>query len=361
MTVKKIFQMAPNYTYGDAIGNFATAIDGLLKSWGYETGVYAHSVDKRLTGKLYPHYIDDADDDSWLIYHYSTGSPVNQFVLDHGKNVILVYHNVTPASYFAPYSPGSAKACRTGREFLPKLASKVRLAIGVSQFNAKELEEAGFTDPVVSPLILDFGDKKRPGGRSPFKDDKTNILFVGRVAPNKRHEDLIKVFHFYKRYVNSASRLILVGSYDLEGPYKPSLAKQIKRLDLSDVIITGSVSDEELEGYFAAADVYLSLSRHEGFCVPLLEAMSHDLPVVALSTAAVPETLAYAGVMVKDMAPHKIAEIIGAITEDSSLNKKIIEGQRRRLRDFDPEKAAQSFRSALETAFTRTGAASARG
>ena len=354
MSVKKIFQMAPNYTYGDAIGNFiATAIDGLLKKWGYETGIYAHSVDNRLTAKLYPHYIDDADDDSWLIYHYSTGSPVNQFVLDHGKNVILVYHNITPADYFAPYSPKSAMACKRGRDFLPKLASKVKLAIGVSQFNAKELEEAGFTDPLVSPLILNFDQKKSPAGKSPFNDDKTNILFVGRVAPNKRHEDLIKVFHFYKRYVDPDSRLILVGNYDLQGPYKPTLAKQIKRLDLSDVVLTGPVSDEELEGYFAAADVYLSLSRHEGFCVPLLEAMNHDIPVVALCTAAVPETLAYSGVMVKEMAPHKIAEIIGAITKDDALKQKIIEGQRRRLSDFDPKKAGQTFKEALDTAFSR--------
>ena len=351
MSVKKVFQMAPNYTYGDAIGNFVTAIDGLLKKWGYETGIYASNIDKRLKAKPYNSYIDDADDDSWLIYHYSTGSPVNQFVLDHGKNVILVYHNITPADYFAPYSPKSAAACQGGRDFLPKLASKVKLAIGVSEFNAKELEAAGFADPVVSPLILNFDQKKPPAGKSPFDDDKTNILFVGRVAPNKRHEDLIKVFHFYKRYVDPNSRLILVGNFDLRGSYRPMLIKQIKRLDLSDVVLTGPVSDEKLEGYFAAADVYLSLSRHEGFCVPLLEAMNHDIPVVALSTAAVPETLAYSGVMVKEMEPNKIAEIIGAITKGDALKQKIIEGQRRRLRDFSPEKAAQTFKEALDTAY----------
>lgn len=345
--------MAPNYTYGDAIGNFITTINGLLEKWGYETGVYADQIDDKVSAKPYPLYIDDADDDSWLIYHYSTGSTVNQFVLDHGKNVILVYHNITPAYYFAPYNPKTAEACRLGRDFLPLLAPKVRLAVGVSKFNADELADAGFTDPVVSPLIIDFGARKKAPGKNPFDDDKTNILFVGRLAPNKRIEDLIKVFHFFQRYVNRKSRLILVGNYDLRGTYKPTLLHQVKRLDLCDVFFAGPVSDEDLEGYFAAADVYLSLSRHEGFCVPLIEAMNHDLPVVALSEAAVPETLGYAGVQVMEMSPNKIAETIGVITDDGVLRDQIIKTQRRRLNDFDPEKAAMKFRETLNMAFSR--------
>jgi glycosyltransferase involved in cell wall biosynthesis len=310
-------------------------------------------IHDKVSAKPYPFYIDDADDDSWLIYHFSTGSKVNQFVLDHGKNVILIYHNITPAHYFGPYNPKTAEACKLGRDFLPLLVPKVRLAVGVSKFNAKELAAAGYKDPVVSPLIIDFGAEKRAASKNPFGDEKTNILFVGRLAPNKRIEDLIKVFHFYQRYVNNKSRLILVGSYDLRGSYKPTLTQQVRRLDLSDVVFTGPVSDEELEGYFATADVYLSLSRHEGFCVPLLEAMNHDLPVVVLGVAAVPETLGYAGVQVMEMEPNKIAEIIGIVTEDDAIRGQIIETQRRRLNDFDPQKAAEKFKETLAIAFSR--------
>lgn len=353
VSTMKIFQMAPHYNYGDAIGNSISAIRKFLADSGYETGVFVDKADKRLEALPFTEYLKMADDDSWLIYHFSTGSRVNQFVLEHGRNVILIYHNITPASYFEPYAPKTAALCREGRAKLPHFANKVKLAAGDSLFNIEELIELGFADPVVTPLILNINRKTRPTAGEVFNDDKTNILYVGRIAPNKRIEDLIKVFYFYKNYVDNNSRLVIVGGYHPREKYYHSVKGLAKRLNLSDVYFAGSVSDEKLNSYFAAADVYLSLSLHEGFCVPLLEAMSHDLPVVALGVTAVPETLGDTGVMVNDMKPDKIAELIGLLVEDDNLRGKIIESQKRRLDYFDRDKALEKFKETLELAFSR--------
>lgn len=352
-TIKKIFQMAPHYNYGDAIGNSISAIGKFLEKSGYETEVFVDKADKKLTATPYKEYLARADDDSWLIYHYSTGSRVNKFVLDHGKNIILIYHNITPASFFDPYDPKTAALCRAGRKELPAFASKVKLAAGDSTFNIEELIEFGFEDPVVTPLIINIDKKTRRSNGPVFDDDKTNILFVGRVAPNKRIEDLIKVFYFYRNYINKNSRLCIVGGYHPKSVYYLSLKGLVKRLDLSDVHFTGPISDEKLNGYFDAGDIYLSLSQHEGFCVPLLEAMSHSLPVVALGVAAVPETLGYSGVMIKEMKPDKIAELIGLLMEEEQTRKEIIKNQTRRLKDFEKENALDKFKETLELAFSR--------
>ena len=123
-TPKKVFQMAPHYNYGDAIGNSISAIRKFLTESGYETGVFVEKADSRLDSMPYEEYLEKADDDSWLVYHYSIGSVVNQFVLDHGKNVLLIYHNITPASFFEPYAPKTAAICREGRRTLPLFAGQ---------------------------------------------------------------------------------------------------------------------------------------------------------------------------------------------------------------------------------------------
>ncbi len=342
----KIHQMLPNYSYGDAIGNHTTEIQKLLRGWGYESEIYANETHKKLTAKHYLDYLKDVTPDTWVIYHYSTGSKVNQFVLDNVDNLILMYHNITPGHFFEGFDDAVAQKCHDARKALCKFAEKTSLAIGVSEYNVEELKSFGFSKVKLAPLILNF-EKISPAGKNPFKDDKTNILFVGRVAPNKRHEDLIKVFYFYRNYVDKDSRLVLVGGYDENGAYYKSLKRLAEVMDLPEVVFTGNVSDEELGDYYASASVFLCLSRHEGFCVPLLEAMRFRIPIVAYSSTGVRATMGRSGSLITGMEPQSVAELIGLIREDRALRGKIIESQLHRMEDFGHEKSVEMFHKAV--------------
>ncbi len=342
----KIHQMLPNYWYGDAIGNNASAIREKLMELGYESEIYTELVHPKLTARSYTDFLEENSRDTWVIYHYSTGSPVNRFALENLDNIILIYHNITPGEYFARFDEDAAIRCDEGRETLARFASVVKASVGDSEYNAMELARLGFHNPAVSPLILDTSVIE-PSGVSPFNDEKTNILFVGRVAPNKRHEDLIKVFYYYKNFVNENSRLVMVGGYDVEGGYYRSLENMARVMDLPDVVFTGVAPNERLGDYFSSADVFLCLSRHEGFCVPLIEAMRFGIPIVALSTTAVPYTLGPSGIVVERMEPHAIAEIIGEVCDNKKLRNDIVEGQYRRLEEFAPEKATETLFSII--------------
>ena len=203
-------------------------------------------------------------------------------------------------------------------------------------------------------MILNIDREKRPTAGKVFDDGKTNLLYVGRVAPNKRIEDLIKVFYFYKNYVDNNSRLLLVGGYHTKEKYYLSVKGLVKRLNLSDVVFAGSVSDEKLNSCFDAAG-YIP------FPLPtrrvLRSAVGGDVTWLAgggsWRCGRSRGTLGDAGVIVNEMKPAKIAEMIGLLVENDDLRNKIIEGQQRRLDHFDRDKAIDKFRHTLKIAFDR--------
>ncbi|MBI5814561.1 MAG: glycosyltransferase family 4 protein [Nitrospinae bacterium] len=344
----KIHQMLPNYWYGDAIGNCVAEIDRLLKDLGHETEIFADVVHHKLSARNYKDYAAEADG-SWLIYHYSTGSPVNRFALENAHNVILMYHNITPGEYFDRYNPEAARGCREARETLAQFAGKVKFAMAGSAYNEEELKSLGFEKTAITPYILNF-DKIKPSGKNPFNDGKTNILFVGRVAPNKRHEDMIAAYHYYRDFINQDSRLVFVGGYDQDGLYYKSLQNLIEIMNLGDVVFTGPVPDEILGDYYQSASVFLCLSRHEGFCIPLLEAMKFRIPVVALGATGVNYTMGDAGIKLKEIRPNEIAEIIGLLDKDAAMREKVIQTQFGRLGYFARDKMAANFKRVLSIA-----------
>lgn len=344
----KIHQLLPNYWYGDAIGNTVTEFKRLLTQWGYESEVFADLVHEKLSARPYREFANEPDD-SLFIYHYSTGSPVNEFALEHADRVILMYHNITPHQFFEGYIPEAARSCREGRELLRKFTGKTRFAMAVSSYNEEELKSLGFTDTAIVPCIIDF-DRIKPSGKKMFDDGKTNILFVGRVSPNKRHEDLIAIYRYYKEFINADSRLILVGGYDGGGKYYTALRNLTQVWDLDGVVFTGVAPDEELGDYFASADVFLCASRHEGFCIPLIEAMRFGVPVVALAKTAVKDTMGGEGLLFDEYDPSAMAEAIAMLKEDAALREKIITRQKERAHDFDHAKLTENFKTVLKKA-----------
>jgi L-malate glycosyltransferase len=253
---------------------------------------------------------------------------------------VLQYHNVTPAHFFAPYDPGIFRIAALGRQELATLAGATDLALGDSDYNRRELAELGFRRTGVLPIAVDTGRlldaPPHPAIEEILRDGLTNFLFVGRIAPNKRIEDIIRLAEQFKRYIDAQYRFVFVGRTDAVPRYYAAVRALIARYQMlpERFLFPGVVSDWELAAYYRTASVYISMSEHEGFCVPLVEAMAADVPVLAFASTAVPETLGGAGVLFGSKDMEYAAELLGQLAFDPDVRAHVIEGQRRRLRDF---------------------------
>jgi L-malate glycosyltransferase len=333
-------QWVPAAHRGDAIGDSARRVRALLHQLGCESEIYALTIDDELRDDVRPFNDVAARRGDLTIFHYALPSPMTAAfaALDRGR--ILQYHNVTPASYFAPYDPALFRLASLGRQELSTLVGHVDLALGDSEYNRQELEALGFSATGVFPIAVDTERITRAANRPALEeildDGLVNFLFVGRIAPNKRIEDHIRLAEVYKRYVDAYYRFIFVGRYDVVPRYYSMIRALMAdyRLLNDRFIFTGPIPDEELAVYYRHAGVYLSLSEHEGFCVPLIEAMAADVPVLAYSAAAVPDTLAGAGVQFAPKDLEVAAELLGELTFNDTFRAQVIAGQRRRLADF---------------------------
>jgi glycosyltransferase involved in cell wall biosynthesis len=280
-------------------------------------------------------YREVSSPETVCLFHFAIGSGAGRFIRQAPDRLVTRYHNITPPEFFAGFLPHLARQCHQGRRELRAFAARTELALGVSEFNRAELEAAGFRRTGVLPIPLDL-DAFTAGGRSPsvrrlYADGRTNILYVGRIIPNKKIEDLLRVFAVYQRSIEPASRLLLVGDHWGYEPYLLRLQELARALALEDVIFTGQVEDEELRAYYDASAVYVSMSEHEGFCVPLLEAMAFGLPVAAYNAGAVAETLGGAGVLLEDKTPEVVAELLHRLVTDGVVRRSVLAAQERRL------------------------------
>jgi glycosyltransferase involved in cell wall biosynthesis len=346
-----IHQLVSSLCYGDAVGNQALAIRRLLREWGIPSEILAAEGDARLSGEWIDFRAYPGDPNSAILFHYGIASPVTAWARDLPDRVVLCYHNITPAEYLAPYNADVARALERGRAELADFAH-LPYALADSDYNRRELIALGFRRVDLLPLMLDMNElhasAQSPAGRAltaRFTDDCVNILFVGRVAPNKRHDDLVKVFACYRRLVNPRSRLLIAGAPDHQEGYEFNVRRLVQELRVPDVNWLGHVAMEDgFGGLYRAAHVFLCLSEHEGFGVPLVEAMSFDVPVLALAAAAVPETLGASGVLITGKRYEAIAEVMDLVARDEGLRRRIIAGQRRRLGELSPERCAEQLR-----------------
>ncbi|MBE5845161.1 MAG: glycosyltransferase family 4 protein [Butyrivibrio sp.] len=344
----RIVQILPTITMGDAVSNETVAFYHALKEAGFDTAIYAQNIgDKLPKGFIFriDEYKDDAD---FIIYHLSIGGEINKRIMGYKAKVLIVYHNVTPEEFFAPYSIQSQMLCRDGIEAVKMLSKTPALCIADSEFNKQDLIKLGYNcDIKVLPILMQFGDyDKKPNAGIIKKysgDGYTNILFTGRIAPNKKQEDIIKAFYCYKTYINPKSRLILAGSYQKEDIYARKLKKYIKELELNDVIMTGHIPFDEILAYYHLADVFVVLSEHEGFCVPLVEAMYFGKPIIAYNSTAVGETLGDAGILLNNKDPRLVAEAIDRIMKDDELRNSFLEAEKERLKTFSADKVKSDF------------------
>ena len=349
-----INQWVPAAHKGDAIGDSARRVRDLLRTMGHDSELYALTIDDALARDVRPFGDPAARHGDLTIFHYALPSPMTGAFASLSSGRVLQYHNVTPASYFAPYDPALFRLAALGREELATLVGLVDLALGDSEYNRQELEGLGFGPTGVFPIAVDTTRITQPARRPALEkvlldDGLVNFLFVGRIAPNKKIEDHIKLAEVYKRYVDAYYRFIFVGRFDVVPRYYSMIrALMAEYRFLTDrFVFTGPVPDEELAVYYRHAAVYVSLSEHEGFCVPLLEAMAADVPVLAYAAAAVPDTLGGAGVQFAPKDLEYAAELLGALAFDDDLRARVIAGQRQRLADFGDARITRELTALL--------------
>jgi glycosyltransferase involved in cell wall biosynthesis len=316
----KLIQVSHAITANDAASNQIIAMDDAFKQLGYDSEIYSNKIDKTLLGIVKPFSELKPDKDNIIIYHFSTGTSFTKKILNYPYPVAIYYHNITPAKYYFGNAWGSWWNCLKGRRQLSSLKNKTFFSWCASGYSQQELKENGFSDSYVLPIILDYDKYKLPVNQSiydKYKDGHVNLLFVGRVVPHKCQHDLIMILDHYKKNINDKVRLFLVGGQ--KKSYVKKLQKIINEKGLQDdVILTDKVSYTDLCTYYQASDLFLSMSEHEGFGVPLIESMIYDKPVLAYDCTAVAETVGDAGVLFKDKDYVVIANtVFKTITSDS--------------------------------------------
>ncbi len=342
--MSRVWQFLSTISYGDAVSNDCLAMAALFTEKGVENYISArfnHLKGSNDVIKLEKAKKEIRPDDRILL-HLSTGDDMNDWFAGLPNKKAVVYHNITPAKFFRQYNSGLTSGAEDGRLQAAKMASSVDLAITVSSYNARELEEWGFPKPHVIPILMPFSDYTQapdPKRLQELSDGRTNILFVGRMSPNKCQEDIVSVFSEYVKNYDASARLILAGSATGTELYKDRIVSYVEKLGLSDqVIIPGHTSFAEILAFYKTAKVFLIMSEHEGFCVPVVESFLFDLPVLAADYGAIGETMGRGGILLSGKDPAKAAAVLHEMVSNEELREELKNNMKTELARFETER-----------------------
>jgi len=343
--MNEVNQVIPAATPGDAVTNQALAWQELLSQWGHPGEIVAEHVHPDLSDHV--HRLDRAGkrilSQGAVVLRYAIWSKTAEIALRRPERAALCYHNITPGELLRDFNPSLADLCDQGRKALADFPRPAAL-IADSSFNAEDLRAAGLGEAEVVPLLLDVPQN---GAARPAHGIEPTVLSVGRIVPNKRLEDVIKAFALYQGHRAPGARLVLVGSSTGFENYRTALERVVERVGARRVFFTGPISAQARDAWYSRADAYLSMSLHEGFCAPLVEAMAHGVPVVARSAGAVPETLGGAGVLVDGLELPLVAEALHEVVSSNETRAALAAAADKRLAQLRPEKLAPMIRSAL--------------
>jgi L-malate glycosyltransferase len=343
----RIHQLLSGAGPHDAITTEAVSFRARFRDWGWDGRDYAVHVAPGLNGHIWTLGRFRPKPEDLLLIHHSAGARRLRELLALPNRKLLLYHNVTPAPWFWEHAPNVAVQCAVGREQLPALVRSVQVAAADSAFNAAELEALGATRTAVIPLLVDY-TRLGPPRTSPAPGPPT-VIFVGRLSPHKHQDEVIRAFSLYRRHRAPDARLILVGD-PISSRYLEFLRSLAESLAPGAVSIESSLSNAELGERYRAAHVFLCLSAHEGFCIPVLEALSQGLPVIARPAGAIPETTGDAAILVDDPDPAVIAELVHLAVTDAELRAELRRRGQARLALYSPDRVAERLREAVESA-----------
>jgi glycosyltransferase involved in cell wall biosynthesis len=349
----RIDQVIPSIVERDAVSHHTLEAQRVLHSMGFVSEIYACSMGPGLAGRVHPlsELPRHEPDRQWVCYQASIGSPAADAVVSHPGLKLVDYHNISPSDLVERWMPQLGAELRLGRRQLGELAPLVELGFADSEFNRAELEQAGYGDTMVAPLMVDTANFYSAPDPHVVRRLETarahgghDWLFVGQMLPHKAHHDVVKALACARKIFDPQARLHLVGRESCAA-YAAAVRSFVSALGLEFV---GSVSPGELAAYYTNADVLVCCSDHEGFCVPLLEAMHHRLPVVAYGVTAVPETLLDAGIVLPAKSPVLVAAAVQRVLTDRALHDSLVDAGLRRARSFTVEGARRAFTRAIE-------------
>ncbi|MEI8140893.1 MAG: glycosyltransferase [bacterium] len=331
-----IHQLVAGFATGDAISHEALALRDICREAGFTSEIYAPAdriaVDAANTCRTLEDYQPQADET--IIFHFSITSPATAAFLSSPARKILIYHNITPPEFFVPFDTSVANQLTDARQELKTILGQADAVWADSSFNAAELKELGFSNTKVFPLLFRPDDESiapDPTILAKFTVPMKNILFVGRIAPNKCIEELITAFAWFHKNIEPQSRLLIVGSDQSAPTYYAMLKMYAAELGLDTVFFERFASPAGLSAYYQVADIFATTSRHEGYCLPLVEAMVKGVPVVSRQTGGTPEAMGDAGVMFEDLRAEELAELFGLLCFDAAFRHTVMESQQKRI------------------------------
>jgi glycosyltransferase involved in cell wall biosynthesis len=355
----RIDQVVPSFSGRDAIGVHMLHLRDVIRSSGFASDIWCEGTfpDVRAECRLLKELPARRRPGAWWLYHLSSGSPVADTIAARPEPKMLDYHNITPAEFFDPWVPWGVEQAHHGRAQLDAMLGVSFYAFADSAFNAAELRARGFDRTVVVPPLFDTSRLTTEIDRdtaTTLRDDRrgggADWLFVGRLTPSKAQHDLIKALACYRRLYDPRARLHIVGS-SMGEDYPRALRGLASRLGLGAAVrFSGPVSDAALAAYYASADIFVCASEHEGFCVPVVEAMACGVPVVALGATAVAETAADSALLVEDKSPLAFATAVHRVLSDGGLRAVLVQAGARRAEHFSLERGQTQWAGALEMA-----------
>lgn len=341
----QIHQLVHTLSYGDAISGEVLGLQRCFHEAGIESDIFAINVHPTYKGRAKDYRTFPKASPSTIgapnrvILHYSLGSPLNELYrsLDAYKRV-LIYHNITPPSWFSGVNPRIVIDIERGLAELPDLCARSTSIIADSEFNATELHKIGFK-PEVLGLPIDptrWAEPANQGIAGLIRSEPgLHLLHVGRIAPNKCIEDIIKTFHFIRYHVHPESYLWLVG-IDIDTEiYSFALKRLARELEVDMAVrFVGGMADSEIRALYENCSAYMCMSEHEGFCLPVIEAMHFGLPVIAYASSALPQTLGAGGILVREKRHAELAQLVGELYRNQEMRKAVVSSGHQRVQEF---------------------------
>lgn len=351
-----VHQFVPSFVDHDAISSHVRHLERVFRNMGLESEVWAGEWrGNRSRARSFRHFSSTAPTESTtLLYHLSTASPIAGWLADRPERIAVNYHNITPVDFLEPWEPGVAPELLVARNQLADLAHRTSSGIGVSRYNEAELRSAGYSNTAVAPILFDADEFARNVDREvderlcrEKQQGGVDWLFVGRITPHKRQHELVQALAVHRRLYDPHARLRLVGGSSSHR-YLTALGNLIAALGLGNAVeLAGSVSNDALGAYYARADAFVCVSAHEGFGVPLLEALHHGVPVVAQATSAIGETLGSGGLLLAEVSSATVAAAANRVVTDQRVRSALVQAGKRRLADFTLDRSEERWRSVI--------------
>lgn len=357
-----IHQIIPVLAPHDAVGGHTMRVREALRQRGHRSEIFAEVIVGSAPEGAHPLHEFEARGTGahLLIYQASTGSAAADWVLAQRVPFAVNYHNITPARFFERWHPEAAANMRRARNQLRAMALSSSAGLADSPFNAAELTEVGYRNVRVTPLLLDVGEDRPRADEATLERLRARKrggrwLFVGRLAPNKCQHDLVGALAAYRQRFDPDAELVLVGSSAVDA-YQDAVLALAEDLGIDGAVtIVSGLSDAELAAYYEASDVFVCASEHEGFCIPLIEAMRHELPVVAFGATAVPDTVGDAALLLEAKDPASIAATVNVLASDAALQCELRAAGSARVADFALDRTVRVFLDAVDEVLRELG------